>query len=142
MEQHEGSIAEAPQSAPKPAGYEFNAAQNATIHSLAQRMKIMGVFYMILGGFAALGGLFLITQSLPSALVIFLEVALFGFIGWWNYKAAESFHLIVQTRGNDISYLMNALDGLRKIYNLQVWLIVVVLGLLALGVVVMVVLSV
>ena len=96
---------------------------------------------MVLGGLAALGGLFLLLQSVPPALVAFLEVALFGFIGLWHYKAAEAFQLIVQTRGNDISFLMNALDGLRKIYNLQVWLMVIVLGLLALGVVVMAVLS-
>lgn len=141
MEQHEGPIAEAPQPAPKPAGYEFNVAQNATIQNLAQRMRIIGIFYMVIGGLAALGGLFLLSQSLPLALIAFLEAVFFGFIGLWHYKAAESFQLIVQTRGNDISYLMNALDGLRKIYNLQVWLMIIMLGVLALGVVGMVVLS-
>lgn len=142
MAQLEKPAAVTPQPAPMPAGYEFNAAQNATIRNLAVRMKIIGIFYMVLGGLAALGGLFLLTQSIPPALVAFLEVAFFGFVGLWHYNAAEAFQLIVQTKGNDISFLMNALDGLRKIYNLQVWLMVIMLGLLALGVVVMVMFSV
>jgi hypothetical protein len=124
----------------KPAGYEFTAAQNATIEGLAKRMKFIGIIYLVFGGLVAIGALWMLTQSLPSALVAILEVALFGFMGYWTVKAAGSFQMIVQTRGNDISFLMNALEELRKIYNLQVWLFIIVLGLLAIGIVVMVVL--
>ena len=99
-------------------------------------MKIIGVFYLVFAGLAALGGIFILMQSLPQALVAFLEIALFAFIGLWHYRAAASFQMIVQTRGNDITHLMKALEELRKIYNLQVWLMIIVIGLLVLGVIV------
>lgn len=136
MEQEKGPTAEASQPAPMPAGYEFTPQQDLTIKNVAQRMKIIGVFYLVFGGLAALGGIFILVQSLPQALIAFLEVALFAFIGLWHYRAAASFQMIVQTRWNDIMHLMKALEELRKIYNLQVWLMIIVIGLLVLGVIV------
>ena len=125
----------------KAGGYEFTPAQNATIEGLAKRMKFIGVLYLIFGALVALGALWMLAQSLPPALVGLLEVALFGFMGLWTTKAAKSFQMIVQTRGNDIAFLMNALEELRKIYNLQVWLFIIALGLLLLGVVIMLVVA-
>ena len=40
--------------------------------------------------------------------------------------------MIVDTEEKDIDHLMKALDELRKIYNLQVWLLAAMLGLVAL----------
>lgn len=142
MEQEKGTTVQTPQPAPKPAGYEFTVAQNTTIQGLASRMKFIGILYLVFGGLVALGTIWLLTRSLPQGFVGCLEVALFGFMGLWTAKAAGSFRMIVQTKGNDIAYLMNALEDLRKIYNLQVWLFIIVLALLAVGVVAMLVLSV
>lgn len=137
MSQQMGKPTEVPQSPQppqKPAGYEFTIAQNNTIEGLASRMKIIGVLYLVVGGVLTLAGIWTLTQSLIQGLVSLVQVVFFGFMGYWTVQAAASFKLIVQTRGNDISYLMTALEDLRKIYNLQVWLLLVVLALLAIGV--------
>ena len=131
----------AQQTAPKPTGYEFSSMQNSTIQTLADRMKAIGILFLVFAGFAAIGGFFVLFKSIPSAVSAFLEVALFGFVGLWTYRGAAAFHLIVQTRGSDISHLMDALEDLRKIYNLQFWLMVVILGLMALGVLALIVQS-
>ena len=126
---------EAPLS-PKPSGYEFTPMQNPTIRTLAQRMRVIGIVYIIFAVFVGIGAFVVLLQSLPSALVGFLEVALFAFLGLWTYRGAASFQLIVDTKGSDISHLMNALDELRKIYSLQTWLMVAVLALMAIGIIV------
>jgi hypothetical protein len=130
------STASAPQAASGPTGYEFSPAQNLTIQVLAQRMKFMGILYMFFGGLMVIWGVILILLKAPvQSIVAFAEVALFVFMGLWNYKGADSFQMIVQTEGSDVSHLMNALEDLRKIYNLQYWLMIVVLVLVALAIV-------
>jgi hypothetical protein len=134
-----------PGTAPQPTlgsiGYEFSPAQNLTIQVLAQRMKFIGILYMAFGGLVGVGGIVMLFQAPIQAIVAFAEVALFALMGLWNYKGADSFQLIVQTHGNDISYLMNALEDLRKIYNLQYWLMIVMLVLVALAIVAVVLMS-
>jgi hypothetical protein len=49
-------------------------------------------------------------------------------VGVWTRQAAGSFRMIVDTQGNDISHLMNALAALNRMYTLIYTLIV--LGLL------------
>jgi len=124
--------------APQPAGYEFSSSQNVTMQVLASRMKALGLIYMIFGGVVGLGGIFMLFQAGLNAIVLLLETALFGFMGFWNYNGAGSFRLIVDTRGNDISHLMNGLEQLKKIYNLQYWLMIVMLILVALAIVAMI----
>jgi hypothetical protein len=120
---------------PQSATYEFTGEQNLTIQVLAQRMKFIGVLNMVFGGLMAIGGFFVLFKFPGQAIVAFAEVALFGFIGVWNYKGAASFKLIVQTTGNDIAHLMEALTDLKKIYNLQYWLTIIVLILVVVGII-------
>lgn len=44
--------------------------------------------------------------------------------------------MIVETSGNDIAHLNNALESLRKLYNLQFWLLVVMIVLFIVGLIV------
>jgi hypothetical protein len=56
--------------------------------------------------------------------------------GIWMRSSAASFRLIVDTKGNDITNLMNALGSLRAMYN-QIYLLLLVgllVGLAAIGV--------
>lgn len=115
--------------------YEFTAEQNATIHSLSQKMKLLGVFYMIVAGIVGLWGFVSLIHSFTNAVMLFGEAAFFAFIGWWTHRGASSFQMIVETQENDISHLMKALDELRKIYNLQVWLLALMLGLVVLTII-------
>jgi hypothetical protein len=52
-------------------------------------------------------------------------------IGVWTRRSAGSFKKIVDTRGSDITHLMNALSELNKMYTLLYTLIII--GLLVLG---------
>jgi hypothetical protein len=138
MEQEMTSAGMAP---PQPTGYEFTVQQNLTIQVLAKRMKFIGILNLIFGGFMALGGILILFKTPIQGLVAFAEVAFFVLVGLWNYRGAASFQLIVQTQGRDIANLMNALEELRKIYNLQYWLMIVVLALVALGIIALVLMT-
>ena len=116
-------------------GYEFNPEQDSTIQMLAKRMKFIGILNMIFAALMTLGGLLVLFRFPGQAIVAFAEVALFACMGVWNYKGAASFQLIVQTTGNDIAHLMEALTDLKKIYNLQYWLLIIVLILVVVGIV-------
>jgi hypothetical protein len=114
--------------------YEFTMAQNATIKVLADRMKFIGVLYLACAVFVAFAGIdFLLCASLMS-IGFFSMVAFFGFIGWWTYKGSVSLQAIVQTKGNDVMHLMDALEDLRKIYNGTFWLMIVVLTIWLIGI--------
>jgi hypothetical protein len=137
----EQEMTSAGMTAPRPSGYEFTAQQNLTIDVLAKRMKFIGILNLIFGGFMALGGILILFKTPIQGFVAFAEVAFFVLMGLWNYRGAASFQLIVQTQGKDIAHLMNALEELRKIYNLQYWLMIVMLVLVALGIVALVLMS-
>jgi hypothetical protein len=72
-----------------------------------------------------------------SGLAIFTGVTglIFLLQGVWTRSAAASFQKIVDTRGNDISHLMNAVGSLQSMYG-QVYLLLLaglVGGLVAIG---------
>jgi hypothetical protein len=55
-------------------------------------------------------------------------------VGLWTRSAAGAFQRIVDTEGNDIANLMNAIGELRRIYGLQRVLFLVAMVLFVLGV--------
>jgi len=116
-----------PQTQPEsqPVGYEFTIAQNESIRVLSRRMTFVGVFHVIasvLVGLAGLVALF-IAPLIGLLYIILLTPQLL--IGIWTITAANSFKLVVNTRGHDIPHLMNALTSLRKLYTLMFWLLIV-----------------
>jgi len=115
------------------AGYEFTDAQNMTFNVLASRMKFLGVLNMV---FAVCIGLFAILALFSSPLTIVVsgpQVAMLVVLGLWMMNASSSFRMIVDTRGQDISHLMTAMEALRKLYNLQFWLTIAVLVVFVIG---------
>jgi hypothetical protein len=107
--------------------YEFTSAQNQLIGALASRMKFVAIFFIVLGGIAAIAGLF----SMPQGIVTIFMAAFYILIGIWTIKAANSFKKIVDTAESDISYLMNALSELKKLYTLQYVLVIIAIIFLA-----------
>lgn len=112
--------------------YEFTSAQNQLIGSLASRMKFVAIFFIVLGGIAAVAGIF----SLPQGIVTIFMAAFYILVGIWTIKAANSFKQIVDTAESDISYLMNALNELKKLYTLQYVLVIIAIIFLAVTVLV------
>lgn len=118
------------------ATYEFTPAENETIQVLARRMKFVGIFNIIIGILYGLSGLvFLLVQ--PLMLLVYLPVVgMLILIGVWTNSASSAFKMIVQTAGQDIMHLMSALENLRKLYNLQFWLLVIGLALVVIFIII------
>ncbi len=114
-------------------GYEFGHAQNETFRNLGSRMKVVGIIYMVTGGFLGLIGVISLFVMPAFGVLYMLFATVQLLIGIWTNNAASSFRLIVDTKGSDISHLMSALESLRKLYNLQFWLLIVSLTLMVLA---------
>lgn len=112
--------------------FEFSAAQNETIRVLSGRMKFVGIFFIVIGALLGIGGLFALFVSPIVGLVYLLLTAAEILIGVWTMNASSSFKMIVETTGSDIAHLDKALESLRKLYNLQFWLLIVSIGLFVL----------
>jgi uncharacterized membrane protein len=126
---------------PPPPGYEFTANQNESIRVLAGRMKFVGVFYIVMGGLFGLVGLAALFFYTLLGIVYLIAIIPQLLIGIWTVNAATSFRQVVDTKGHDIPYLMNALIALRKLYTLQFWLLILTLAFVVLGVAVAIFLS-
>jgi low temperature requirement protein LtrA len=112
------------------AKYEFSEAENQTIATLANRMKWVGFFLLVIGGIIGVASAAFLVKSVMEdslelfALIFLLFAAIFLLVGIWTSSAAKSFSLIAATSGSDLSNLMNALTSLLKLYYLQFWLII------------------
>ena len=125
------------QSAPAPhpplPTYEFSSTQHDVIRSLSQKMKFVGIFYVLascLVGLAAIAAMFFSPLVGLLYLVILTPELL---IGIWTIHSANSFQMVVETSGRDIPHLMNALAALRKLYTLMIWLLIAALVFMVLA---------
>lgn len=109
---------------PEPIGppqYEFSDAENALIRDLAGKMHFVGLFGIALGILTiAVGGLILHVGPI-------LTGTFYAVLGLWTQRASTAFKSIVDTKGSDVTHLIDALSDLRRLYSLQYWL--AVLGL-------------
>ena len=142
--------------APSPQ-YEFTEDQNKVLGDLAAKMRLVGLFLILVAlvSFLLTAALllFVFRDQLPPDVVdkipkeayklvppsnqlwgiaIYSGVAglIFLLFGMWTRFAAAGFQKIVDTKGHDIDYLMNAVGSLRSMYSLLYTLIIG--GLLAL----------
>lgn len=111
--------------------YEFSDTQNAQIAPLASKMRIVGYFLIALG---VLGGIGSLAMAGTADIGVFVDAAVQVVIGVFTIQAAKSFQLIVDTQGNDMNNLMDALGELRKLYTIQFWLFMISLVIIALSI--------
>jgi len=119
---------------PVPPGYEFTAQQNQTIRVLASKMKFVGVFYVAVAVLVGFIGLLALYFSAFVGILYLIAIIPELLIGIWTINAATSFRKIVDTKGHDIPYMMNALGSLRKLYTLQFWLLILGLATIVLAI--------
>ena len=116
--------------------YEFSQEQNETVRFLAQRLKYVGVLNLVVGLLYGLIGLRSFLAN-PTDLILYAPPMLFfELVGVWTINAAKSFQNIVETNGQDIPFLMKALTELRRLYNLQFWLLLIAITMLFIAVIV------
>jgi hypothetical protein len=115
-------------------GYEFQASEEGIIRSLAGTMRgaamasvVLGLGHLVLGGLRLWGGHMLGgVEGLGTAVV-----ALLG--AMWVMSAAKSFQLVVDTKGNDIKNMLNAVAHLRNMFGLALIACVALILLMAGG---------
>jgi hypothetical protein len=131
------------------ANYEFTDDQNKVIDDLSAKMRFVGGFICVIGIlYVVLGSMGLLqsyTGPTPHRndpwMNLFLAVNGLAtiLIGSWTVGGGIAFKRVVDTRGNDIGNLMDALGELHKLYTLQYLicaaLVVVMIGLVALGII-------
>src|SRR5262249_33056774 len=107
--------------------YEFTPQQNRVIGQLAGDMNWVAVPLVALGVLYAIAGVVAMIQAIThraeatfSLLWLLLAGAVAIFLigqGMMTMKAAGSFRQIVDTRGQDINHLMDALEKMRVQYS-------------------------
>ena len=114
--------------------YEFTPVQDDVIRSLAGKMKFVGIFHILAACIIGLSGLIALFYA-PLIAVVYLVLLMPQLlVGIWTIIAAQSFKLVVSTRGRDIPHLMSALTSLRKLYTLMFWLLIAAFALILLAV--------
>jgi hypothetical protein len=107
--------------------YEFTAKQNAIVRHLASRMRAVGTGLIVITALLVLRA---VLGSVEFGTLIWIGAAVLGCIGFWSVRAGIELQRVVRTEGTDIPYLMRALTEIRKLYDLQYW-VLVALALLA-----------
>lgn len=129
FEAREPSAAPPPPRLPAAApGYEFSAAQEVLIASLARLMRIVGGVSVAFGALVVVLGL----MAGGNGVAAFVQGALMLVIGVLTFAAGGRFAQVAETTGRDIALLMEALDKLRTLYLVQVWMLGIALAMLAL----------
>lgn len=114
-------------------GYEFDSNQEVVIRDLAGSMQFVGTASIVVAVVMWLIGIATLFMANPAGVGQIIQGVLLVFIGVWTRSSARSFQLVVDTKGSDIPNLMSALSELRRLYNLQKWLMIVMLVLFILA---------
>jgi hypothetical protein len=122
----------ASQGYPVPYGsYEFNAVENGIIDKTASRAKLFGIISAVIGGLQVIASCGMVANAslaaqLPTGIIALVVGVTFVGVG----NALKS---VVQTQGNDLMHLMQALQKLGSAFMIQI--IAWVIGAVAIAVV-------
>lgn len=101
--------------------FEFTAEQNAALQRLADRMRFVGAGLVILGTLvaaaAALAGAPVSIPGIAAALVL-------GASGYWTVDASRELRGAALTEGDDVGHVLAALRRIGRLYDLQYWLLI------------------
>lgn len=127
-----GPAASEPPPPPGPPQYEFNAEQNALMGDLGAKMQFVGTFAIVIGVLGLVGGVMVLNTRAfnPGALILsLLDIA----VGAWIRSAGGAFREVVQTRGADVTHLMDALGAVRRVVALFYWIGIIAIALLVIS---------
>ncbi len=111
--------------------YEFNDNENAIIDRAASRAKLWGIISTVLGVLQCLMSCFavanpLLATNLPTGVVAVVVGITFMGVG-------NSLKQVVQTQGNDLMHMMQALDKMGSAFMVQIVCAIVGFALMAIG---------
>jgi hypothetical protein len=108
-----------------PPQFEFSPEQNELFADLAQKMGIVGLFLIAVGVVSPL--LQLVAQGQLRFDFSYIVYIVMGIL---TRSAASGFRQVVDTKGKDITHLIEALESLRWFYRVIYWLLVIALAVL------------
>lgn len=123
-----------------PRNYEFSAPENIIIRQLVDAMRFVSAASFAVGAFVLILGIAgLATQgraAIGPAIGDFAEAVVFALIGLWLQRAVDAFNRVVDTSGDDITHLLDALRELTRVFSLQrtVLVLAVIVIVMAIGV--------
>lgn len=123
-----------------PGEYEFQRHEEDILRDLAGAMRFVGVSFIVIAVLLGVFGALKIPSDATEGSTNLAQAVLSLLLGTWTYRAAQSFKLVIETEGNDIANLMNALFQLKRIYVFQKWALVVSVAFIVLGMIYLLVL--
>jgi hypothetical protein len=116
-------------------GYEFSEAENAVIAKTAGRAKLWGIISIVVGSLYTLStcGAFAsptFLTNLPSGVIGIV-------VGIFFVSVGNALNAVVQTQGNDIQHIMEALQKMGTAFLVQIITTLVGVGLAVLVIVLM-----
>jgi hypothetical protein len=121
-------------------GYEFSLMQEEVIRALSKKMKFVAYFYIVASALVGLAGLGFMFVNAWIGLFYMILLTPELLIGIWTLNAGKSFRLIIDTKGQDIPHLMNALNALKKLYTMMFWILIIGLAFMVIAIIAAVVL--
>jgi len=125
---------------PQGPGFEFTLMQDEVIRSLSKKMNFVGFFYIVASALVGLAGVGFMFVNAWIGLFYMILLTPELLIGIWTLNAGKSFRLVVDTKGQDIPHLMNAINALRKLYTMMFWILIIGLVFMLLAIVAAIVL--
>jgi hypothetical protein len=121
-----------------PRNYEFSAPENVIIRQLVDAMRFVSAASLAVGAFVLILGVAgLMTHgkaAIGPAIGDFAEAVVFLLIGIWLQRAVDAFHRVVETSGDDITHLLNAIRELTRVFSLQRTVLVLAMIVIVLGI--------
>lgn len=115
--------------APSYGSYEFNEYENSVIDKVASRVKLWGIVSIVIGAFQILSscGMFANASYATN-----LPVGIVGIVvGVTFVGAGNALKAVVQTQGNDLMHMMQALEKMSSAFLIQMICLVVAFVLAA-----------
>lgn len=123
-----------------PSSYEFSAPENVLIRQLVDAMRFVAAASLALAALLLILGVAGLSVQgravLGPALGNFAQALVFALIGVWLQRAVDAFNAIVERTGDDITYLLRALNELTRVFSLQrtVFVLALLVTVLSIGI--------
>lgn len=105
----------APAMMPSASSYEFSEYENVVIRELASSASFFGVVAIVLGTLGTLGAVISLANPAGRSVSVVTVVGLL-IQGIFARSAAQRFQAVVDTQGNDIPFMVDALGHLKRYY--------------------------
>jgi hypothetical protein len=92
--------------------YEFTHEENGVVEDCAKWGTALAIVYFVVGGFS-------IFSLCSSPLQASINIITYILVGVFIIMAAKSLKLVVNTQGNDIAHMMEALDKLGTMFLIR-----------------------